>query len=128
MFQIHILSPEAIEASASVLRQVGHGSAPGAQPQNHGGCRYGPFTQRAAMSLAGVMPRFCPSYACVEALPPAPPSGPAFGGEIFEQVIELNEAIWVGPDPVDPVSLWKEEIRTQTPTHTGHPHKDTGRR
>ena len=80
------------------------------------------------MSLAGVMPRFCPSYACVEALPPEPPSGPAFGGEIFEQVIELNEAIWVGPDPVDPVSLWEEEIRTQTPTHTGPPHKDTGGR
>ena len=45
------------------------------------------------MSLAGVMPRFCPSDACVEALPPAPLSGPAFGGEVFEQVIDLNEAI-----------------------------------
>ena len=93
MFQIHILSPGAIDASASVLRQAGHGSAPGAQPHNHGGCWSVTFTQRAAVSLAGVMPRFCPSDVCVEALPPAPLSGPAFGGEVFEQVIELNEAI-----------------------------------
>lgn len=93
MFQIHILSPGAIDASASVLRQVGHGSGPRAQPQNHGGHQSVTFTQRAAVYLAGVMPRFCPSDACVEALPPAPLSRPAFGGEVFEQVIELNEAI-----------------------------------
>ena len=91
--------------------QAGHGSAPGAQPQNRGGCRSTTFTQRAAMPLAGVMLRFCPSDTCVEALPPAPPSGPAFGGKVFEQGIELNEAIQVGPDPIDPVSLWEEEIR-----------------
>lgn len=53
-----------------------------------------------------------PPDTCVAALPPAPPSGPAFGGKVFEQRIELNEAIQVGPDPIDPVSLWEEEVRT----------------
>ena len=64
------------------------GSAP--QPWRVPVCH---FHTKGTMSLAGVMPRFCPSDACVEALPPAPPSGPAFGGKVFEQVIELNEAI-----------------------------------
>ena len=98
-----------------------------AQPQNRGGSsapepwrELSPrtvgvpvyhFHTKGCMPLAGVMLRVCPSDACVEALPPAPLSRPAFGGKVFEQVIELNEAIRVGPDPIDPVSLWEEGIR-----------------
>ena len=98
-----------------------------AQPQNRGGSsapepwrELSPrtvgvpvyhFHTKGRMPLAGVMLRVCPSDACVEALPPAPLSRPAFGGKVFEQVIELNEAIRVGPDPIDPVSLWEEGIR-----------------
>lgn len=85
---------------------------PGSSAPEPWGIPVSHFHTKATMPLAGVMPRFCPSDTCVAALPPAPPIGPACDNKVFEQRIELNEAIQVGPDPIDPVSLWEEEVRT----------------
>ncbi|XP_027394023.1 uncharacterized protein LOC113890286 [Bos indicus x Bos taurus] len=85
----------------------------GAQPQNRGGSsapepwgKLSPrtvgvpvyhFHTKGRMPLAGVMLRACPSDTCVEALPPAPLSRPAFGGKVFEQPPEWANAT-VTPD------------------------------
>lgn len=49
-----------------------------------------------------------------------------FGDRVFKEVTKLkNKVLWVGPDPIRPVSLYKE-FRTQTLTEE-RPREDTGR-
>ena len=91
-------------------RELSPRTVEGAQPQNRGGASLplshkGPHASGWCDAQSLPLRRVCGSPA------PAPLSRPAFGGKVFEQVIELNEAIRVGPDPIDPVSLWEEGIR-----------------
>ena len=37
-----------------------------------------------------------------------------FGHRVFKEIIKLNEAIEMGPNPIQLVSLYEEEFKTQT--------------